>query len=329
MTDPKTMAKRLRADLAERGTEITHSQALETVAHLHGYRDWNTMAAVTRPPEGETPPSATGAIPILRMFDVERTLAFYVDFLGFTQTFEHRFADHAPLYTEVVRDGVRLHLSEHHGDATPGSAVMIEVPDAAALQRELIARDYPYARPGVETQDWGLTVTVGDPASNRIVFLQPVSSERDRPPEAEAPIVHEVVVAVGPTAAYDAFVRGFGDWWDPRLTPDVDSYRGARIGGVGEPVELIHDGFTFPIGVVTEATPGVRYAQTFTLAVDPDHPTTLSVDFTAVDGGTRVVLSHGGWSAANVAERAKFTEWPDLLRRYRGLAERVRGETLE
>lgn len=315
MSDPKTMAKRLRADLAERGTEITHSQALETVAHLHGYRDWNTMAARARSHEDEAPPSV-GAIPILRMFDVERTLAFYVGFLGFHQTFEHRFADHAPLYTEVVRDGVRLHLSEHHGDATPGSAVMIEVADAAALQRELIARDYPYARPGVEQQDWGLTVTVGDPASNRIIFLQPLDSEPDRPEEAEAAIVHEIVVDADPLAAYAAFVDGFGDWWDPRLTPDASTYQGARAGGIGEPVELLHRGSTFPIGVVTEADPGVRYAQTFTLAVDPDHPTTLTVDFAAADGGTRVTLRHGGWTAGNVVERAKFTEWPDLLARY-------------
>lgn len=318
MNDPKTMAKRLRADLAEHGTAISHSQALETVAHLHGHRDWNTMAAVTRRAD-EAPPSGLslpGPIPILRMFDVERTLAFYVDFLGFRQTFEHRFADHAPLYTEVVREGVRLHLSEHHGDATPGSAVIIEIPDAAALQQELIARDYPYARPGVEQQDWGLTVTVGDPASNRIIFLEPLGAERDRPPEAEAPIVHEIVVDAEPLVAYETFVDRFGDWWDPRLTPDADSYRGARIGAVGEPVELLHDGFAFPIGVVTDAVPGVRYAQTFTLAVDPDHPTTLGADFAAADGGTRVTLRHGGWTAGNVAERAKFTEWPNLLRRY-------------
>lgn len=313
-SDPKSMAKRLRADLAAHGTDLTHGQALEMIAHLHGHKDWNTMAALEREPS-DAVGQPRGAIPILRMLDVERTLAFYVGFLGFTVVWEHRYSDHAPLYLEIERDGVRLHLSEHHGDATPGSAAIIEIADAAALQRDLIARDYPYARPGLESQDWGLTVTVGDPAGNRLEFLQR-TGEQHRPPEAEAAIVHDIVVPVDPERAYEAFVHRWGRWWDPRLTPDAESYRDIHVGAVGEPVELVHTGGRFPIGVVTAAEPGVRHAQTFTLAVDPEHPTSLTVDFEQVDDGTRVRLSHGGWTAANVAERAKFTEWPDLLRRY-------------
>lgn len=118
-------------------------------------------------------PYAAVAIPVLRMFDVERTLEFYVGFLGFHVAWEHRFEPDLPLYLEIERDGVRLHLSEHHGDATPGSAVIIHVPDAAALQQQLIGQGYRYARPGLETQDWGLTVTVGDPSGNRLIFLEP------------------------------------------------------------------------------------------------------------------------------------------------------------
>lgn len=322
--DPKSMAKRLRADLASSGVEVTHSQALETIAHLHGHRDWNTMAA-TEPPRGPDGPQARVAVPILRMFDVERTEAFYLGFLGFRKVWEHRFADHAPLYAEIERDGVRLHLSEHHGDATPGSAVIVEIADAHALQRELIARDYPYARPGVEPKDWGLTVTVGDPAGNRLVFLQRADNDGDggRLAVADDPIVHDVVVQVDPDAAYGAFVEGFGQWWDPGKTPDPTGYRGARIGGVGESVDLLHDGATISIGTVTERRPGTRYAQTFSLALDPDHPTTLTVDFEgAAGGGTRVVLRHGGWTEANLAERGRFTEWPDLLERYRSYVER-------
>ena len=180
--DPKKMAKRLRAELADRGLEVTHSEALELVAHQHGHNDWNTMSAAGRTGQGAVirHAHAQGPIPILRMFDVERTYEFYLGFLGFALAWEHRFADDAPLYAEVERDGVRLHLSEHHGDATPGSAVIIHVPDAAALQRQLAERDYKYARPGLETEDWGLTVTVGDPAGNRLIFLQPQGARPGR-----------------------------------------------------------------------------------------------------------------------------------------------------
>ena len=76
-------------------------------------------------------------------------MEFYVGFLGFEVVWEHRYDDHAPLYAEVVRDGVRLHLTEHHGDASPGAAVYIEIEDAVRFQQELLAKEYDYARPGV------------------------------------------------------------------------------------------------------------------------------------------------------------------------------------
>ncbi|MEM6940789.1 MAG: glyoxalase superfamily protein [Pseudomonadota bacterium] len=41
----KAQAKRLRGDLAKRGNPITHAQALETIAHQWGVRDWNTLSA--------------------------------------------------------------------------------------------------------------------------------------------------------------------------------------------------------------------------------------------------------------------------------------------
>ena len=44
----KTQAKRLRKALAESGTEISHSKALELVAQSVGARDWNTVAAKSR-----------------------------------------------------------------------------------------------------------------------------------------------------------------------------------------------------------------------------------------------------------------------------------------
>ncbi|MEI2385672.1 glyoxalase superfamily protein [Breoghania sp. JC706] len=53
LDDAKRQAKRLRADLAASGTELSHGRALELVAHQHGYRDWNTMHAAI----GNGPPA--------------------------------------------------------------------------------------------------------------------------------------------------------------------------------------------------------------------------------------------------------------------------------
>ena len=59
-------------------------------------------------------------VPILRMFDIAKAREFYVDFLGFTWDWEHRFDDNAPLYAQISRAGIVIHLSEHHGDGAPG-----------------------------------------------------------------------------------------------------------------------------------------------------------------------------------------------------------------
>jgi catechol 2,3-dioxygenase-like lactoylglutathione lyase family enzyme len=120
------------------------------------------------------------AIPVLRSFSEAKAKEFYLDFLGFTLAWEHRFAPDLPLYMEVRRAALTLHISEHHGDATPGSAIIVPVDDIDALHAELAARRYGNARPGIETQPWGREMTVWDPFGNRIRFSAPL------PPPASA-----------------------------------------------------------------------------------------------------------------------------------------------
>ncbi|MFT4256179.1 MAG: glyoxalase superfamily protein [Pseudoxanthomonas sp.] len=110
--------------------------------------------------------------PILRSFDEERTKAFYLDFLGFERVFEHRFEPRAPLYMGVQKGNCVLHLSEHYGDGTPGSAVRIPVADVHAYMAELRAKEFGNARPGEpQLQEWGSwEITIDDPASNRLTF---------------------------------------------------------------------------------------------------------------------------------------------------------------
>ena len=50
---------------------------------------------------------------------------FSVGFLGCKIDWEHRFGDNFPLYAQVSRGNLKLHLSEHHGDSSPGSTVFV------------------------------------------------------------------------------------------------------------------------------------------------------------------------------------------------------------
>jgi len=118
-------------------------------------------------------PKFDAITPILRIFDVAKSHEFCLGFLGFEVRFEHRFDDNAPLYTGIVRDGCELHLSEHRGDGSPGSHIRVEVADIATLHRELTAKKYRLARPGLEQTPWKTKeVTVIDPFGNRLTFYE-------------------------------------------------------------------------------------------------------------------------------------------------------------
>lgn len=117
-------------------------------------------------------------IPILRSFDAGQMREFYVDFLGFAVTFEHRFDPQGPLYSELRMGDCILHLSEHHGDACPGAALRIEMEDVRGYAFALNAKRYRQARPGVVRQPWGYDdMTVTDPFGNRLIFFSAVLRE--------------------------------------------------------------------------------------------------------------------------------------------------------
>src|SRR4051812_9278801 len=83
----KDQARRLRTSLSDRGVQVTHSEALEHLAHQYGARDWNTLAATGAP---TSPSSGYGpVVPVLRIFDVAKAREFYAGFLGFTVDWEH------------------------------------------------------------------------------------------------------------------------------------------------------------------------------------------------------------------------------------------------
>jgi catechol 2,3-dioxygenase-like lactoylglutathione lyase family enzyme len=112
-------------------------------------------------------------VPILRSFDEGKAREFYVDFLGFTVDWEHRFEPGLPLYLQVSRAGIVFHISEHHGDGSPGANIRIDITGLHDFHEELLARHYKNMRPGLTTPEWGGTeMTVIDAAGNHITFCE-------------------------------------------------------------------------------------------------------------------------------------------------------------
>lgn len=113
-------------------------------------------------------------IPIFRIFDIAKAMEFYIGWLGFQKNWEHRFDEKAPIYLEIQLRDIRIHLSEHHGDCSPGARIMIEYfENITAFHEEILSKNYPYNRPGLEEAFWDSNikiVEVIDPFGNRITF---------------------------------------------------------------------------------------------------------------------------------------------------------------
>ena len=117
-------------------------------------------------------------IPLLRIFDVDKAKEFYLDYLGFTVDWEHRFDDNAPLYMQVSKDRCVLHLTEHHGDCCPGSTVFVWLTGIEELHRDLTAKGYRHMRPGLERTFYdALCVEVIDPFGNRLRFNEDLKAK--------------------------------------------------------------------------------------------------------------------------------------------------------
>lgn len=112
-------------------------------------------------------------IPVFRVFDYALAKAFYIDWLGFRIDWEHQSTPAAPRYLQISRDAAILHLTEHHGDCTPGAKAFIHLDDVEALHRELSTRPNPHMNPGIEKAPWKARImTVTDPFGNRLCFNQ-------------------------------------------------------------------------------------------------------------------------------------------------------------
>lgn len=108
------------------------------------------------------------AIPVLRVTDALATAEWYRR-LGFEVEFEHRFGPEFPLFLGIVRDGIRLFLSEHRGDAVPHTLVYLRLRDIDGVALEFDTE--------VIEQDWAREVHLTDPGGNRLRIGWPAAAE--------------------------------------------------------------------------------------------------------------------------------------------------------
>ena len=113
--------------------------------------------------------------PIFRIFDQEKANEFYLNFLGFQIDWNHQFEENLPNYFQISLKDAVIHLSEHHGDASPGSAIRIKVKGLEKYHATLLKKEYPYVNPTIEKSPWDtIEMTLIDPFSNTITFYEEI-----------------------------------------------------------------------------------------------------------------------------------------------------------
>ena len=111
--------------------------------------------------------------PIFRIFDYNKAVEFYVNWLGFKIDWEDK-PNNGPIYMQVSLGNIILHLTEHHGDCAPGARAYIEDFDGLKeYHKQLLNKQYKFNNPGLGKTPWNpntLCMDVIDPFGNRLSF---------------------------------------------------------------------------------------------------------------------------------------------------------------
>ncbi len=113
-------------------------------------------------------------IPTFRILDYEKSIQFYVDFLGFNIDWEHRFGETEPVYMQVSKNGLTLHLTENERFQTE-VIVFVKTKGIDSYYLEISKKDPSV--PKVSSTPWQTKqMEIEDPFGNLLRFNEAVSA---------------------------------------------------------------------------------------------------------------------------------------------------------
>lgn len=117
------------------------------------------------------------AIPVLRIFDYQKAVDFYINWLEFNIDWVHQHEPGMPKYIQISSDSVKLHLTEHHEDCSPGAKVFIEFSFLKEFHKDLLLKEYAFYKPAIHHAPWNaLTMEVTDPFGNKLLFNESIQA---------------------------------------------------------------------------------------------------------------------------------------------------------
>jgi catechol 2,3-dioxygenase-like lactoylglutathione lyase family enzyme len=117
------------------------------------------------------------AIPTFGISDYQTSIEFYVGFLGFQIDWEHRFEQTAPVYMQISRNGLTLHLSENKRFGK-NVIVFIETKKLNEFHKELQNKTPTIKLPDILRTNWQtLQLEIIDPFGNLLRFNENLTDE--------------------------------------------------------------------------------------------------------------------------------------------------------
>lgn len=177
-TEAKAMARSLHDSLAARHFSLSHSECLEIVAQQFGFQNWNILSSKIDLDTGVRKPSPDtagvefqAAIPVIGVLAAQQAQDFYISFLGFAFDWGEPHPER-PMYAQISRSGVTIHLNEHERAASPGSEIFIRMNGLDAFHEELSTKRFHQPPRILATPDDRRELHVTDPFGNRLRFSQ-------------------------------------------------------------------------------------------------------------------------------------------------------------
>ena len=306
------MAQRLRADLAARDVSAQPQRGPRArrppVRRARLEHPGRPTSAGDDAPEGP-------AVPILRIFDRDKAVEFYVDYLGFTLDWEHGGTPTTPRSTRRSAAVARvLHLSEHHGDASPGGAALIPVADVDGPARRapraaLRLRPARRARRGLGPGD-GRHRPVPQP--DRLPPAGGADDVEPRPSEAAGPIELDVLPRRARPSTPSTRSPGT---IDELVAPGATRPKGWSGSSIEPARRWARDSCTWPTGRRTAGATvlsGTSRCTTRRPSRSPRTPSTPAARRLVRAAATAAAGCASPTAAGppgNVAGRARFNEW--------------------
>lgn len=113
-------------------------------------------------------------IPTFRILNYKKAMDFYINGLGFNIDWEHRFNPSEPVYMQISRNGLTLHLSENKRFET-GIIVFVECKNLAELYTELRDKKTEIGISKPEKTNWQtIQMEIEDPFGNLLRFNETI-----------------------------------------------------------------------------------------------------------------------------------------------------------